>query len=187
MELVGETQEGVERIAALVARLKSFARNDPDDPARHTRVDLARVADAAVAMASVGLPPGAIRRLGCAVPLAWGVEGDLVQIALNLLVNAVQASENAVEIEVEVAPADGGVVLCVRDRGSGIDLDSLPHLFDPFFTTKPPGTGTGLGLSLSYDLARRNGGRLDAINRPDGGAAFSLWLPAAEGEGESDR
>jgi len=187
VELVGETQEGVERIAALVARLKSFARNDPHDPARRTPVDLARVADAAVAMASVGMPPGAIRRLGCAVPLAWGVEGDLVQIALNLLVNAVQASENAVEIEVEVAPADGGVALCVRDRGSGIDSESLPHLFDPFFTTKPPGTGTGLGLSLSYDLARRNGGRLDASNRPDGGAAFSLWLPAAEGEGESGR
>jgi signal transduction histidine kinase len=75
----------------------------------------------------------------------------------------------------------------VRDRGIGIDPDSLAHLFDPFFTTKPPGTGTGLGLSLSYDLARRNGGRLEASNRSDGGAAFSLWLPAAEGEGESGR
>ena len=187
VELVGDTQEGVERIAALVTRLKSFARNDPHDPARRTPVDLARVADAAVAMASVGLQPGAIRRLGCAVPPVWGVESDLVQIALNLLVNAVQASENAVEIEVEVAPADGGVALRVCDRGNGIDAESLPHLFDPFFTTKPPGTGTGLGLSLSYDLARRNGGRLEASNRPDGGAAFSLWLPAAEGEGESGR
>jgi signal transduction histidine kinase len=186
-ELVGDTQDGVERIAALVARLKSFARNDPHDPARRTPVDLARVADAAVAMASVGLPSGAIRRLGCAAPPVWGVEGDLVQIALNLLVNAVQASENPVEIEVEVAPADGGVALCVRDRGNGIDPESLPHLFDPFFTTKPPGTGTGLGLSLSYDLARRNGGRLQASNRPDGGASFCLWLPAVEGEGESRR
>jgi two-component system NtrC family sensor kinase len=130
-------------------------------------------------MASVGLPAGAIRRLGCAVPPVCAVESDLVQIALNLLVNAVQASMNGVDIELEVGPVDGGVALHVRDRGDGIDPDSLPHLFDPFFTTKPPGTGTGLGLSLSYDLARRNGGRLDARNRDGGGAVFSLWLPLA--------
>ena len=186
-ELVGDTQEGVERIAALVMRLKSFARNDPHDPARRARVDLSRVADTAIAMASVGLSPGAIRRLGSAVPPVWAVEGDLVQIALNLLVNAVQASDGKVEIEVDVAPADGGVVLRVADRGNGIDLDSLPHLFDPFFTTKPVGTGTGLGLSLSYDLARRNAGRLEASNREGGGALFALWLPALEGERDPDR
>jgi len=186
-ELIGDTQEGVERIAALVMRLKSFARNDPHDPARRARVDLSRVADAAIAMASVGLPPGAIRRRGCAVPPVWAVEGDLVQIALNLLVNAVQASDPAVEIEVEVAPADGGVMLRVADRGNGIDPEALPHLFDPFFTTKPVGTGTGLGLSLSYDLARRNAGRLEASNREGGGALFALWLPALAGEGEPDR
>jgi two-component system sensor histidine kinase HupT/HoxJ len=186
-ELVGDTQEGVERIAALVMRLKSFARNDPHDPARRVRVDLSRVADAAIAMASVGLPPGAIRRRGSAVPPVWAVEGDLVQIALNLLVNAVQASDNDVEIEVDVAPADGGVVLRVADRGNGIDPEALPHLFDPFFTTKPAGTGTGLGLSLSYDLARRNAGRLEASNRDDGGALFALWLPAMEGECAPDR
>jgi len=185
VELVADTQEGVERIAGLVMRLKSFARNDPHDPARRTLVDLSRVADAAVAMASVGLPPGAIRRLGCAVPRVQAVESDLVQIALNLLVNAVQASVAGVDIEVEVEPAEGGVALHVRDRGDGIDPDSLPHLFDPFFTTKPPGTGTGLGLSLSYDLARRNGGRLDARNRAGGGACFSLWLPLPEGDGTS--
>jgi signal transduction histidine kinase len=187
MELVSDTQEGVERIAALVMRLKSFARNDPHDPAKRTQVDLARVADAAVAMASVGLPAGAIRRIGGATPPVWAVESDLVQIALNLLVNAVQASTSRVEIEVEVGPVDGGVALSVRDRGDGIDADSLPHLFDPFFTTKPPGTGTGLGLSLSYDLARRNEGRIAAANRADGGASFSLWLPAHHGERETSR
>jgi signal transduction histidine kinase len=189
-ELVEDTQEGVERIAALVMRLKSFARNDPHDPGRRTRTELARVADAAIALACVGLPPGAIRRIEWPAPSVWAVEGDLVQIALNLLVNAVQASEQVVDIEVEVAPTEGGVALRVRDRGSGIDERALPRLFDPFFTTKPPGLGTGLGLSLSYDLARRNGGRLECHNRSDGpGAEFVLWLPAAREEelGEPER
>lgn len=176
-ELVSDTQEGVERIAALVQRLKAFARNESTDSARVSPVDLGRVADKAIAMASVGLPGDAIRRVGAAPAPIFAVEGDLVQIALNLLVNAVQASEDGVDIEVEVAESADGVALVVRDRGTGIDCDALPHLFEPFYTTKPQGTGSGLGLSLSNDLANRYGGRLTAENREGGGAAFTLWIP----------
>jgi len=179
-ELVADTQDGVDRIAQLVARLRSFARSEPESQALATLVDLGQVARSAAAMASVGLPDDAIVCKLSPAPRVRAVEGELVQIALNLLVNAVQASSGVPEIEVEVAPAAGGVVLRVRDRGCGLAPDVLPRVFDPFFTTKPPGVGTGLGLSLSYDLARRNDGRLEAANRPDGGAEFTLWLPAAE-------
>lgn len=178
-ELVSDTQEGVERIAQLVTRLRSFARSEPVGEVKPTGVDLAQVADAAVAMAGIGLPAQAIRCCLAVVPPVRAVEGELVQIALNLLVNAVQASEGLPQVEVEVAPLEGGVALSVRDRGCGIPDDVLPRIFDPFFTTKPQGVGSGLGLSLSYDLARRNGGRLDAANRPGGGAELTLWLPAA--------
>jgi C4-dicarboxylate-specific signal transduction histidine kinase len=177
-DLLADTQEGVERIAALVQRLRIFAR-EPEGEAPLQPVDLGRVADVAVAMAGVGVAPGAIRKRIAPAPLARGVEAELVQIAVNLLVNAVQASEGAPEIEIDVAPEGEGVVLRVRDRGHGIAPDVLPRVFDPFFTTKPPGIGTGLGLSLSYDLARRNGGRLEAANRSPHGAVFTLWLPAA--------
>jgi signal transduction histidine kinase len=178
-ELVDDTQEGVDRIAELVSRLRRFARSEPAGQASPTAVDLAHVADAAVAMASIGQPAGAIRCRIEATPRVRAVEGELVQIALNLLVNAVQASEGTPQVEVEVAPAEGGVVLRVRDRGCGISDDVLPRIFDPFFTTKPQGIGSGLGLSLSYDLARRNGGRLEAASRAGGGAELTLWLPAA--------
>src|SRR5690606_21953049 len=179
-ELVADTQEGVDRIAQLVARLRSFARSEPESQALATLVDLGQVARSAAAMASVGLPDDAIVCKLNPAPRVRAVEGELVQIALNLLVNAVQASSGVPEVEVEVAPAAGGVALRVRDRGCGLAPDVLPRVFDPFFTTKPPGVGTGLGLSLSYDLARRNDGRLEAANRPGGGAEFTLWLPAAE-------
>jgi signal transduction histidine kinase len=111
-------------------------------------------------------------------------ESQLVQIVLNLLVNAIQASGEDPDIELAIAPEAGGVSLRVCDRGSGIDEDALPNVFDPFFTTKGPGQGTGLGLSLSYDLARQNGGSLAAHNRKGGGATFVLWLPAAEADVE---
>jgi signal transduction histidine kinase len=178
-EVVADTQEGVDRIAQLVARLRSFARSEPESETQAQLVSLARVAESAVAMASVGLPEGAIRCRLAPAPPVRAVEGELVQIALNLLVNAVQASPGVPDVEVEVREAEAGVVLQVRDRGCGLGPEVLPRVFDPFFTTKPPGVGTGLGLSLSYDLARRNDGRLEAANRPDGGAEFTLWLPPA--------
>lgn len=180
MELLTDTQEGVDRIAHLVARLRSFARSEPERESHPALVDLAQVAEAAAAMAGVGLPDDSIRCRLAPVPPVRAVEGELVQIALNLLVNAVQASPGVPDVEIEVAAAEEGVALRVRDCGCGLAADVLPRVFDPFFTTKPPGIGTGLGLSLSYDLARRNDGRLEAANRPTGGAEFTLWLPVAD-------
>ena len=54
----------------------------------------------------------------------------------------------------------------------------IDKIFEPFFTTKPVGEGTGLGLWISYGIAREHGGTLAAANRPDGGALFTLTLPA---------
>jgi signal transduction histidine kinase len=177
-EVVGEAGEGVRRIADLVHQLRTFAHDEPRHP-KPERLDLEDVASAALAMARVGVPPDAICTRFETCPVVEASESDLVQIALNLLVNAIQASNGAVRIDLEVLPWEDGAALRVLDQGPGIPDDVLPHVFDPFFTTKPPGQGTGLGLSLSYDLAMRHGGRLEGENRPEGGAAFTLWLPAA--------
>lgn len=188
-EMVRDASDGMRRIADLVQRLRRFAR---DEPALATpqRLDLAQVSRTALAMARVGAPPNAIRTRFRACPAVDAIESDLVQIAINLLVNAIQAAEGDPRIDLEVLPWDGGSALRVLDRGPGIPEDALPRIFDPFFTTKLPGQGTGLGLSLSYDLARRHGGRLEAENRPGGGAVFTLWLPAAQpdaGRGTGER
>ncbi len=176
-DLVAESIEGVERIGRLVRRLRRFARAD-GGAVPYERVDLRDVAEKAVTLAGVGLAPGAIRRVLHPVPPVLGNEDELVQIAVNLLVNALQASDGRPVIEVEVKALRGGASLAVRDRGAGIPAEALPRLFDPFFTTKPPGQGTGLGLSLSFDLARQHGGTLEGGNREGGGAEFELWLPA---------
>ena len=70
-------------------------------------------------------------------------------------------------------------ILSFVDNGPGIAEANLPRLFDPFFTTKPVGQGTGLGLSISYGIVERHGGKLEAANRPGGGAVFTLTLPLA--------
>lgn len=182
-DLVTESIEGVDRIGRLIRRLRSFARADGVQPTERRRVALGDVARKAALVAGVGLPAEALRILEEPdAPRVQANEDELVQIAINLIVNAIQASSpERVEIEIAVSRSEDGASLCVRDRGTGIPDAVLPHLFDPFFTTKPPGEGTGLGLSLSYDLARQNGGRLEARNRSGGGAEFELWLPADEG------
>jgi len=182
-DLVAESIEGVDRIGRLIRRLRSFARADGEHPADRHRVALGDVARKAALVAGVGLSEEALRIVEEPdAPRVQANEDELVQIALNLIVNAVQASApGQIEIEIVVARSEDGASLRVRDRGTGIPEAVLPHLFDPFFTTKPPGEGTGLGLSLSYDLARQNGGRLEARNRPGGGAEFELWLPSDEG------
>jgi two-component system sensor histidine kinase HupT/HoxJ len=58
----------------------------------------------------------------------------------------------------------------------------LPRLFEPFFTTKEVGQGTGLGLAITYGIVQEHGGRLDARNRADGGAIFTIALPAGSSE-----
>jgi two-component system sensor histidine kinase HupT/HoxJ len=66
----------------------------------------------------------------------------------------------------------------VADNGPGIAAANLARIFDPFFTTKPVGKGTGLGLSISYGIVEQHGGTLAAANLADGGACFTLTLPA---------
>ncbi len=76
---------------------------------------------------------------------------------------------------------DGGrAILEFTDNGSGIAPENLPKLFDPFFTTKPVGKGMGLGLAISYGIVERHNGTLPAANAGDGGAVFTLALPARE-------
>jgi len=72
------------------------------------------------------------------------------------------------------------VGLRVEDNGPGIPQSSLEEVFDPFFTTKEPGKGTGLGLALSAQLVEGMGGEIQAGNREEGGAIFTIRLPEAE-------
>lgn len=115
---------------------------------------------------------------------ALGDPGQVRQIALNLVRNALDAVEDRPDGMVEIETiADGpGVILSVRDNGTGFSPEQRRRLFEPFFTTKAPGKGTGLGLALSRAIAERHGGRISAESPGEGlGALFRLHLPAWEG------
>ena len=110
-------------------------------------------------------------------------EGQIQQVILNLVQNAHQAmAQHKGEKVITVRLSETGgsdVRLEVLDSGPGIHPNVLPRIFDAFTTTKAPGEGTGLGLWVSYSIVEQHRGTLHATNRPEGGAAFIVELPAA--------
>lgn len=104
---------------------------------------------------------------------------QVLQLLINLFLNALDAMPQGGTLEVQLhPPADDPVELCVLDTGPGVPADLLPRLFEPFVSTKE--TGLGLGLVNARRIAESHCGSLQAANRPQGGACFTLRLPALE-------
>ncbi|MCE4535909.1 ATP-binding protein [Pelomonas sp. P7] len=170
-----------QRIAAIVAQLKGFARRDE---LRVQPVPVAAAFQAAVALVSAEARRQRVT-LDCPpVPEGLAVLGQQVrieQVLVNLLRNGIDASAEqgggTVTLSAEVE--GGEALLRVADTGAGLSDEVLARLFEPFFTTKRRGDGLGLGLSISASIANALGGSLQGVNRPGGGAQFTLRLPLA--------
>jgi signal transduction histidine kinase len=103
--------------------------------------------------------------------------GQLGNVLVNLFLNALDAMPHGGRLEVALEEADG-LRVTVADTGRGIAPEMAGRLFTPFASTKP--TGTGLGLSVCRRIVEGHGGRIAAAGRPEGGAVFTITLPAAE-------
>ena len=109
----------------------------------------------------------------------WMKTGNIQQVFLNLITNALDAvkeNENK-EIHVDVRPEGEFVQVTVSDTGCGIRPQELHKIFDPFFTTKPAGQGTGLGLSVSQGIIREHGGEIACESEVGEGTKFKVLLP----------
>ena len=106
---------------------------------------------------------------------------QIEQVLMNLVYNAVQATDEGGTVTLATSSDDGGmVVLRVSDTGRGIDPEHLPYLFDPFFTTHK--RGSGLGLAISHEIVQGHGGRIEVESTPGRGSTFSVYLPVAGGK-----
>lgn len=104
---------------------------------------------------------------------------QIVQVVLNLVLNAADASPQGGAIRLSVRASECEVRIAVSDDGPGITDEARRHLFTPFFTTKDPGKGTGLGLFVSDSIVRAHGGRIEVESPPGQGATFTVVLPRA--------
>jgi two-component system, NtrC family, sensor histidine kinase AtoS len=109
---------------------------------------------------------------------ALGNRDELKQAMLNLLLNAIDASDTDGTIQVRTrATASGMLAIAVQDFGTGIRPENLQRLFEPFFTTKAD--GTGLGLSITKRILTAHGGAIEVSSMPGQGSTFTLSLPLA--------
>jgi len=116
------------------------------------------------------------------LPVVNGDPHQLMQVFLNLILNAEQAMREVRDrgtLRIRLAMDDRTVSATFQDDGPGISADILPNIFDPFYTTKRPGRGTGLGLSICKAILREHGGNVEAASGPGGGAIFTVMLPSA--------
>jgi PAS domain S-box-containing protein len=178
-ELLGIAREGLGRVQAIVRDLRMLTRSD-DGPPRPT--DVREILESTLALAASALSDRVhvVREYGD-VPLAAANGPRLGQVALNLVLNAVESMSAPGELRVRtLADPAGRVAFEVADTGTGIAPDVLARIFDPFFTTKPVGRGTGLGLAICHQIVAELGGEITVRSTVGYGSTFRVSLPSAD-------
>jgi PAS domain S-box-containing protein len=197
LDTADQIQQQTRRISNILQSLMNFARSGNHAPAnRYEPVQIRRCVQESINLLSLSDKGLGISYLNACPPelLILGDEQRLVQVFVNLLTNARDASPDGGEVRV-IGKADGySAIIEVIDQGSGIAADKLDHIFEPFYTTKPTNKGTGLGLALVYSIVEEHYGNIQAqspaygpaqINAADGrnpGTCMRLKLPAYEPE-----
>ncbi len=181
---VTDASYGAKRVREIIRDLRSLTATHE----KRDLVDLAAVVERAIRLTDHELRERAV--LECAigpVPPVLGSEGALVQVVVNLLMNAAQAipagDREHHTIGISAATVEGGrAQLEVSDSGVGIPPEAVSRIFDPFFTTKEVGAGIGLGLSISHRIVTGLGGDIDVVSEPGRGSRFRIVLPPAPPE-----
>ena len=176
-ELLRTTAEACQRISAIVKNLKNFARLDE---AEWKHADLREGMDSTLALVEhlhrgrieIVREYGAVRLVACH-------PGQLNQVFMNLLVNAIQAIAERGTIRVRIVEDAAHVQIDVADTGSGIAAANLARIFDPGFTTKGVGVGTGLGLAICHQIVTAHDGTISVSSQPGVGSTFSVRIPLA--------
>lgn len=113
---------------------------------------------------------------GCLVSMD---RDGLVQVWINLLLNAQDAMQGEGHIKLSSRVEGSAITISIHDNGVGVDRDAAKRIFEPFFTTKAPGSGYGLGLAVCQRIVDENGGRIEVTPVAERGACFTVVLPCS--------
>ena len=186
LETSPEASEGLnriltqtERISRIVGSLSNYSHAGAPDEYPAEDVDLGMVIDEAISLVSLSHSGKQMKydNQCSGGVLVSGYAQKLVQVFVNLLTNATDASEPGQTITISVTMHANRVTISVSDQGKGIAEEHLPRVFEPFFTTKMVGEGTGLGLSLTYNIVREHGGSISVNSKAGQGCRFDIVLP----------
>jgi PAS domain S-box-containing protein len=180
--LLSGVSQGAERIKQIVANLKNYVRGDGGDLTQPVDVN-------AVVTSSLSLISNVIKnatdhftvRYADDLPPVRGSFQRLEQVIINLIQNACQAlpdKKKGLFVTTGRDRGGAGVVIVIRDEGTGIQPEDLPHIREPLFTTKQDSGGLGLGLSISSKIIEEHRGTLRFSSGPDRGTTVTITLPA---------
>ncbi len=177
---VGQILDQTHRINAIVRSLVSFSYGGQEPESRET-VNISECVDEAIQLVRLSRRGSSAHCVNECDPDVCidGVRQKMLQVFVNLLTNACQASDGDQPVTVYARAEDGWVDIGVRDLGSGIEPDNIEKVFDPFFTTKEPGEGTGLGLPLVYNIVKDHEGHIDVSSPETGGTLVRMRIPEA--------
>ncbi len=180
---------GASRIREIVLSLRIFSRLDE---AEFKTADIHEGIDSTLLILQYRLkfqssrPQITVIKEYAEIPKIQCFAGQLNQVFMNILANAIDALEEAFQnglcpepiIRISSAQVNENIVIQIADNGTGIPEAIQSNLFDPFFTTKPVGKGTGMGLSISYQIiTEKHGGSLQCVSLPGQGAEFIITIP----------
>lgn len=180
LQRLRDTRQGLERIADLVLKLRTFSRLD-DGEQKYVKVEesiesaLALLQHRTQDRITVNRRYGKVKVVAC-------YPGPLNQVLMNLLSNAIDAIPGRGEITITTGEEDGMFLVSVADTGEGIAAEVRERIFDPFYTTKPVGQGTGLGLSVSYGIIRRHQGSIEVKSERGKGTEMIVRIPLPQGK-----
>ena len=183
LKLLASMKLGAERIRQIVSSLRTFSRKDE---AEKKRVDIHDGLDSTLLILGHQLKAQQTRQ-EITVKKDYGelpsivcYAGQLNQVFMNILSNAIDALENVSEpvLSISTAVVKGQATIQISDNGAGMKAKVRSQIFNPFFTTKAIGKGTGMGLSISYQIVtERHGGSLTCDSIPGQGTTFTIQIP----------
>jgi two-component system NtrC family sensor kinase len=113
-------------------------------------------------------------------PVIYGSEGELKQVFLSIIMNALDAMEDKGTLTLETGIKDREAFITIKDTGYGISSEDINRIFDPFYTTKIDKGGIGLGLSIANKIILENYGKIDVFSEQGNGTTFSITLPIVQ-------
>lgn len=173
--LLKESLAGSGRIKEIVQDLKSFSHVDNAEIKMHDINEGIRKT-INVIWNELKYKAKVVQEYG-AIPLTRCNLGNLNQVFMNILLNAVQAIEKEGTITIRTWSDDMHILISISDTGCGIPKEIMNKIFDPFFTTKDVGKGTGLGLSVSYDIIKKHDGEISIQSEVGKGTIFTIKIP----------
>jgi len=176
-EYLAVLRENIDRISKIVRELVDFSR-----PPRYeeSMVDVAGIIKTAIGIVKYDKRVKNINfetRLSTELPSIHAVADQLLQVFVNILINALDAMNGEGTISVKSANDDENIYVDICDNGCGMDDEVLHKIFEPFFTTKEVGKGTGLGLSVSYGIVKKFNGDIKVTSQVGKGSCFKVILP----------